>query len=282
MIGLLVMRGVGMKSFSLVLVAWVVCTGICPAMDGRPADPHLKQFRELCELDWEEVFYDPCTGPWTEHWTLDGKEATVSNGPLGMDLMAGPNRKENESHSVLWTKRSFRGDIRLDYEYTKLEDIVEAVTILYLQATGSGAPGYDKDIAKWADKREVPAMKTYFEHMNLLHISLAAFPVGGTDPEDDYIRARRYMPEREEGLEGTDFKPEYLKTGLFKKGVPHKLTVIKKSDDLFCFIRNPEKEFLCHWKTDSLPPVTEGRIGLRHMWTRGARYKDFRVFALRK
>ena len=29
-----------------------------------------------------------------------------------------------------------------------------------------------------------------------------------------------------------------------------------------------------------LEPVTEGRIGLRHMYTRSARYRDFRLSAL--
>jgi len=241
------------------------------------ADPHAKRFRELSSLDWRAVFNDPCTGNWKDRWTLDGRKATVTNGTKGMDFRAGPVRRDNASHVVMWTKQSFKGDIRLDYEYTKLDDTVEAVTILYIQATGSGADGYDKDISKWADKRQVPAMKTYFNHMNLFHISYAAFNIGNKDPKKEYIRARRYMPESKDGLANTDLKPDYFETGLFKKGVPHKITVIKKGDDLFMHIRSREKELLCHWKTDALPPVLEGRIGLRHMWTRGARYRDFRI-----
>jgi hypothetical protein len=88
------------------------------------------------------------------------------------------------------------------------------------------------------------------------------------------------MPGAKKGLRNTDMAPDYFKTGLFKKGVPHKITIIKHGDDLFMHIRNPEREQLCHWRTDKFPPVTEGRIGLRHMWTRGARYRDFRISTL--
>jgi hypothetical protein len=237
-------------------------------------------FLRLSGMDWKEVFYDSCTGDWKEHWTIDGLKATVTNSDKGMDFRAGPVRKENASHAVMWTKQSFAGDIRLDYEYTKLDDKVEAVTILYIQATGSGADGYDRDISKWVDKREVPTMSMYFKHMNLYHISYAAFDVGNADQVKDYIRARRYMPELPAGLANTDLEPDYFETGLFRRGAPHKITVIKKGDDLFMYVRNSEKKQLCHWKTDTFPPVAEGRVGLRHMWTRGARYRYFRISQL--
>lgn len=106
----------------------------------------MKQFKNLSNLIWEEVFYDSCTNDWKQQWTLDGKKATISHSNKGMDFKAGPIRKENASHAVLWSKQSYKGDIRLDYEYTKIDDIEEAVTILYIQATGSGDDGYDKDI----------------------------------------------------------------------------------------------------------------------------------------
>ena len=59
--------------------------------------------------------------------------------------------------------------------------------------------------------------------------------------------------------------------------MPHRITVIKHGNDLFMMIRNANKEYLCHWENTDQPPVTEGAIGLRHMWTRSARYRDFRV-----
>ncbi len=237
-------------------------------------------FRRLDAAPWREVFSDPCTGDWRDRWTLDGLKANVTNTPTGMKFTAGPTRGENASHAVLWTKESFEGDIRLDYEYTKLDDATEAVTILFLQATGSGAPGYDKDISRWADRRQVPAMKTYFNHMHLHHISYAAFDIGNTNARKDYIRARRYMPESGKGLAGTGLKPDYSETGLFRKGALYRITVIKKGDDLLMRIRDQWKAKLCHWKTDALPPILEGRVGLRHMWTRSARYRDFRISRL--
>ena len=88
----------------------------------------------------------PMTGKSLDtRWPESGRHQRAQ----GMDFQAGPVRKEG-SHAVLWTKESFQGNIRLDYEYTKLDDAIDAVTILYLQATGSGAAGYDKDISKLA------------------------------------------------------------------------------------------------------------------------------------
>jgi hypothetical protein len=105
-----------------------------------------------------------------------------------------------------------------------------------------------------------------------------------TDSQNDYIRARRNMPEprtrKGHGLANTALRPDYLRTGLFAEDVTHRITVIKKSDDLFMFVRNSDRELLCHWKTDVLSPIAEGRIGLRHMCTRAARYRDFRISQL--
>lgn len=110
--------------------------------------------------------------------------------------------------------------------------------------------------------------------MNTYHISYAAFP--NNDDTTSYIRARRYMPERI-GLEGTNLKPDYFPSGLFKTGVPHKITVIKNARDLFVRIENAEQTLYCHMANPDLPPITEGRIGLRHMFTRSARYRNLRI-----
>lgn len=252
------------------------------SVSGKDLDAAIRMaaFWRASRLGWKEVFRDPCTEDWRKRWTVDGLKATISNSDAGMEFRAGPVRREDASHAVMWTKDSFQGDVRLDYEYTRVDDAVEAVTILYLQATGSGAEGFDSDISRWSAKRKIPSMKMYFNHMHLHHISYAAFGLGNTNEFKDYIRARRYMPESGKGLANTDLKPDHFNTGMFKTGEPHRITVIKKGDDLFMHIRNREKELLCHWKTDALPPIAEGRIGLRHMWTRGALYRDFRVSQL--
>mgnify|MGYP001814163659 CR=1 FL=1 len=80
-----------------------------------------------------------------------------------------------------------------------------------------------------------------------------------------------------QSLSGTDLDPSYDHTGLFAKGVPHKMTVIKEGQRLFLHVAGPEKAMLCHWDNRDLPPVAAGRVGLRHMYTRDARYRDLRI-----
>ena len=96
----------------------------------------------------------------------------------------------------------------------------------------------------------------------------------------DYIRARRYLPERGLGLRGTALRPDTFSSGFFATGVPHRITVVKVGVELFMRITSDARSMLLHWDTSSHPPVTEGRVGLRHMWTRAARYRDFRIFCL--
>jgi hypothetical protein len=238
-----------------------------------------KQFSALKEAEWEDVLYDPCTQDWTNSWSLDGLKATVKNGTNGMDFTAGPEALNDSHHAVLWTKQDFRGDLKIEYEYTRLDGEIKMVNIIYIQATGSGRNGFDEDISTWADKRTVPSMRTYFENMNTYHISYAAFGMKNTVPGKDYIRGRRYMCR---GLKGTELDNEYENTGLFAPSVPHKITIIKRDRDIYMHIRNKQKEMLCHFRNTKFPPITEGKIGLRHMFTRGARYKDFKVSILAK
>ena len=154
------------------------------------------------------------------------------------------------------------------------------MTILYVQATGGGEDPYVTDIAKWSELRTVPAMRRYFDHMNTYHISYAAFNNNNDDPNEDYIRARRYMPLKKRGLKGTELKPDFARTGLFATGVPHRITVIKRGKTLSMRVQNDQADETFRWTNDTLPGIAEGRIGLRHMFTRGARYRDFRVTQL--
>ncbi|MDF3130929.1 DUF1961 family protein [Kiritimatiellaeota bacterium B1221] len=241
----------------------------------------MQQFQAVNQAGWQVIWEGTGSGNWQEKWSLDGKKATLENTPDGMRFQAGPTFGENASHAVLWSKKSFEGDIKIEYDYTRLDNETKCVNILYLHATGSGEGPYKKDVADWADLREVPAMKLYFQNMHTYHISYAAYKNDDSENKVDYIRARRYRPDASRSLADTDFTPDYSNTGLFKQGVPHKITVIKKGDELFMFIRNAEKEMLCRWNTANLPPVNEGRIGLRHMYTRSARYANFKVSALK-
>ena len=230
------------------------------------------------QRDWQLCFSDDLTADWRENWFLDGTNAQITFSGSGMDFWAGPTAGDDACHAVLWTKRSFEGDIKIEYEYTRLDQVLRFVNIIYVQATGSGIPEYPTDIARWAHLRNVPAMRMYFDHMHTYHISYAAFGMENDDPSDDYVRARRYRPETKKGLVETDLHPDYFKTGLFASGVKHRITIVKTAGELAMRIQNPEKEMQCRWDTTLFPAVTEGRIGLRHMYTRGARYRNFRVY----
>ncbi len=240
---------------------------------------HAVKFAKLDRQDWKPVFEDSCTEDWKEKWTLDGEIATVTNTEKGMELKAGPEARNDAHHAVLWTKESFRGDVKIEYTYTPTDEHFQFVTILYIQATGSGKEGFDKDISKWADLRKVPSMRSYYNNMNLYHISYNAYGTKAAEPGKDYIRGRRYMGTKK--LKGTELDNEYHETGFFKPGVPHQITVIKRDKEVFMQIKTEGKEKHCHFVNSKFPAVTEGRIGLRHMFTRSARYKDFKVSTLR-
>jgi hypothetical protein len=179
---------------------------------------------------------------------------------------------------VLWTKESFEGDVKIEFDFTRLDFETRCVNILYIQATGSGKEPYKKDIAEWNELRQVPAMRVYFNHMNAYHISYAAFPNMG-DERQSYIRARRYMPELI-GLEGTNLQPDYFPDDLFAPGVPHKITVIKKERDLYMKVSNADQTYYCHFMNTDLPIIEKGRIGLRLMYTRSSRFANFNIYKL--
>ena len=241
-------------------------------------DADKKAFQEAAQLNWKPVFEDDFKSAWQKKWLLDGEKAALKNTNKGLLFKAGTVAESDADHAVLWTKESFEGDLRVEFDFTKQDDATKFVNILYLFARGSGKEPYATDISKWSDLRTVPAMKTYFEHMNAFHMSFSAFENDNTNPNADYIRARYYLPERGKGLTGTDLKPDFLKTGLFKTGVKHHIVVIRRGDDLFMQIKNAEKEYLCHWKTNVFPTLNSGRIGLRLMGSRVSEFGNFKVF----
>ena len=255
-----------------------------PPVVRLPLGVEQKHFAEAQEAfekantgDWREVFFDPGTDDWKENWFLDGEIASVENTPQGMQLTAGPQWGNGRHHMVLWTKKSFAGDLKIEFEYTRRDFENRGVNIIYIQATGSGEGEYKEDIAEWKERRTTPAMSTYFNNMHTYHISFAASP--GT--ADEYVRGRRYIPGGVgvEGLDNTDLEPDYFTRdlNLFTPGVPHKITIIKHAKALFMRVENPDGAHFFHWDNTGAPAITEGRIGLRHMFTRSARYKNFRV-----
>ncbi|MEL7530880.1 MAG: DUF1961 family protein [Bacteroidota bacterium] len=233
------------------------------------------------ELPWTKgklLFEDDGTQDWQANWMLDGQRSQVINSEQGMELIAGPEAKNDTCHSVLWTQQSFEGNICIEYDYTRTDTATRYVNIIYFHTTGEGSEEYPSDIALWNDKRVVPHMRTYFHNMRTYHISYAT-----STPERDYIRLRRYNPELKR-LKGTDIKEDHFETGLFQKDVSYHVQVFKFAEQVEMHIQNNSKQsdrLICKWDVSALPTYENGRIGLRHMYTRSARYQNFKVWSLK-
>ncbi|TDD96282.1 DUF1961 family protein [Flavobacterium cellulosilyticum] len=226
--------------------------------------------------NWHLQFEDDCTKDWKSHWFLDGLRAVIKNTREGMTFSAGPKEGSDASHAVLWTKKSFKGDVKIEYQYTRTDTCTEWVTILYIQATG--IPPYSQDISTWNDARTIPAMLTYFTNMKALHISYSAYDKDNTDITNDYIRVRQYPVLPGQNFNTTTAIPEAsFKTGLFKPGETYTITVIKTAEKLYFKVEGKKDSKLFSWDLSKQLPILEGRIGLRHMFTRSARYKDFKI-----
>lgn len=228
--------------------------------------------------DWQLQFSDPCTEDWRNNWFLDGQKATIEHSEKGMNFSAGPVNRDNAHHAVLWTKESFAGDVKIEYNYTRTDTQAINVNILYIQATGIGKDSFDIDISKWNDFRQVPTMSKYYNYMKAIHISYAAFPTVNEDPDNDYIRVRRYPATASIKFKDTEIPPAFFNTGLFLPNVTYKITWIKTSSELFLSVEGAGEIKQYSWILTAFDPITEGRIGLRHMYTRSARYKDFKVW----
>jgi len=227
--------------------------------------------------DWQEKFQDQCTEDWQSRWFLDGLRARVDNTKDGMVFSAGPVAGDHACHAVLWTKEIFRGDVKIEYQYTRTDTRTEWVNILYIQA--SGLSPYANDIYTWKDQRKIPYMKAYFQNMEALHISYAAYKKNNTDIDKDYVRARKYPVEPGEKFSTTtEIAPSSFQTGLFQPGETYQITVIKTANQLHFEVTGKDTTKLFSWELSDTQTVDVGRIGLRHMYTRSALYKDFKVY----
>ena len=262
------------KYIKFILLAFILTSLSCQAQDKNQAE-----FEQLnASKAWNLQLSDPCTRNWQDNWFLDGKIAKVEQDEKGMNFIAGPVNRNDAHHAVLWTKQSFSGDVKLEFNYTKTDERIENVNILYIQAEGIGTEPYDLDISKWNNLREVPTMSIYYNYMNPLHISFAAFPMVNTDPENDYIRVRKYPITEGRKFDETEIPPTIEKTGLFQPNVTYRITVIKTATELFFQVKGAGVEKLYSWILKENQSPIKGRIGLRHMYTRSARYNDIKIF----
>jgi len=170
----------------------------------------------------------------------------------------------------------------IEYDYTRTDTTTRCVNILYFHATGKGDPAYPTNIALWNEKRPVPHMRTYFNNMKTYHISYAAFSAKEYSGTNDYIRLRRYNPDKQ-GLGGTDIPGDKFKTGLFKPFETYHIKVVKYGSQIEMHIRHQadtSEALVCKWDVSAFPVYESGRIGLRHMYTRSARYKNIQVWRI--
>ena len=214
--------------------------------------------------NWQPAFRDDCFEDWREAWFLDGIKARVSNNRDGMTINTA------DGFAVLWTQREFSGDLKIEYDFQRVDAYDRGVNIIYIQAQGKDTPGFDLDLSKWSEKRRLAAMKDYYNNMNTYHISYAAFP-------NDYIRGRRYMPLLNRGLKGTELAGTMMNTGLFRTGQWYHITVIKRNHDMLFEARGEDGGGTCHLVNQDKPAVKQGRIGLRLMPGRESLFKNFSV-----
>ena len=232
--------------------------------------------------DWQMKLYDNCKENWQNYWVLDGLTAKVSNSEKGMNFTAGMKEKNDSSHAVLWSKDVFEGDIKIEFEYTRLDSENRFVNILYIYARGTGEGPFTEDISEWNDLRSIPAMRTYYNNMYLLHISFAAFKNSGID-SIDYIRIRHYPVEKGKNFNSsTGIPPLIENTGLFKTGVPYKITVIKSAKSLYFKIEGESNKKIYSWDIEGYEIKDIGRIGIRHMCMRSALYNNIKVYTKNK
>nr|WP_294936893.1 DUF1961 family protein [uncultured Flavobacterium sp.] len=232
--------------------------------------------------EWQLEFQDKGTKNWQSKWFLDGLQATVKNSKAGMLFNAGAKAASDSDHAVLWTKDSFKGNLKIEFNFTRKDAATKWAVILYLQATGTGIAPYVEDISKWNHLREIPAMKTYFNNMKALHISYASFENDNTNSKKDYIRVRQYPVVPGQNFNTTTEIPNpYFETGLFKTDETYKITVIKTNSKLYFKVVGKNSSKLFSWNLKNHPELIEGRIGFRQMATRTALYKNISIYTIK-
>lgn len=244
-------------------------------------DPIKSKFDLMNSYSWKEVMHDDGSEDWQNKWFLDGEKANVYNENEGIMFFAGEKPADNAGHSVLWTKQSFKGNLKIEFDFIRLDSTNRFVNIIYIQAEGKGKSPYVKDIFEWKDLRNIPAMNMYFNNMNTLHISFAAFENDIDESKNrEYIRARRYIPNNADGLLNTDLEPECFVDNLFKTNIKYHITIIKHDEYLIMNVSENTNESYYMFSLKDIREVDHGRIGLRLMSSRKSFFKDFRVFEI--
>jgi len=119
---------------------------------------------------------------------------------------------------------------------------------------------------------------TYFDHMQLPHISFAACPMAGAAEAESYVGARRYPGSLFGSFNGMALNPDYEKTNLFEPSVPYQITVIKADRTLY--MRVVSKDEIFNWNLADIPKLQESRIGFRLMRQRASLFRNITISEL--
>lgn len=254
-----------------------------------PMNSQEKEFNEHSNLNWNQSFEDNFSSDWKNLWFLDGEKASLKSGNGKLEFRAGSIPASDHDHSVLWTHRDFEGSLKIEFDFVRKDSATKYVNILYLLASGSGIEPYKEDIATWKNLRSIPAMNKYFNGMNALHLSFAAFENNNTDPESDYIRVRRYMPLAGNGLNNTELNPDYFKSSVFKPEVNYHIELIflqnadkpkPESSTLILKVSGDAETKFFTWNENPYPALSKGKIGIRLMGSRSSEFSNFKVSEL--
>jgi hypothetical protein len=213
----------------------------------------------LAQSDLQLVFADDGTsGSWQDRWFLDGP-ANVDYTADGMVFDASPGSGE----AVLWAKPVVRGDVRIEYDYTHIDDASNPyVVIIFIQAQGTGSRA--ADISTW--ERPVASYPIYHGEMSNYSITY--------DNAANTVRARHNPGQAAAG----EFKYE----GMFERDETYHITIEKSGLEFSMTATNDRtgaSRTFDFTGSASKAAIDEGRIGLRHMDDRSSRYRNFRIWA---
>jgi len=213
----------------------------------------------VAQSDLQLIFADDGTsGDWQDKWFLDGP-ADVTYSADGMVLDASPGTGE----AVLWAKPIVRGDVRIEYDYTHIDDASNPyVVILFIQAQGTGERV--ADISTW--ERPVASYPIYHGEMSNYSITY--------DNAANIVRARHNPGQAAAG----EFKYE----DMFERDETYHITIEKSGAEFSMTATNlgtGASRTFDFTGTASKDPIEAGRIGLRHMDDRSSRYGNFKIWA---
>ena len=162
----------------------------------------------------------------------------------------------------MWAKPIMRGDVRIEYDYTHMDDSPKPyVVIIFIQASGAGSR--PADISTW--HRPEAYYSIYHDEMNNYSITY--------DNSGGNVRARHNAGFR--GLEKYHYK------NMFERNVTYHITIEKSGRYFAMSVKNINSSAFHRFvfTAAASPVVEQGRVGLRQMKGRISRYKNFQIWA---